>query len=827
MNFHLPTSSGKIENQAGIIQIKSFRRSHLLLFLSEEAVYIRDSSKLGCPIISQFTRPSESIDKFGVNLWCEWIEENVFAYGTEHSEIFFSEITSDNKINNKSQLNIKHTILSTFSAHDYLGVCTSNSKIIMVSSSSQITRVFELDGADSITSAKFTYPDTLTLNKNGTPIIIYLTKEAIESGSQLIYNYEKDKNASIIEYNQYNTEYAIATSNGSVILAKAGSASVMRFEVTGPCKDPVTFLKWIDNSLLIIRASGNVALFTKQNSNIIKTNIPELNEAYDIEFDVYGQQLFYTTYEKIGLIYLSSIQGQLVIEPTNVKYGPTMEVVISLTNNSKAEIPPEMFPIQKAVYQDEKTFAIGNKNGFMVFAENESSKYIKYPLINMEIVSNYIIVFRKKESYEADICNFKGKRLANILLDHPPLSISVVASRLCVGGEFVYTIVDIVPAEREVKVDSVNLENDQKAAVYVMNNNLYIEQIAMTCFGDIITLDEFNNVLDHKRKMTLASDAHGLQTDRNTGSILLQCANGIYVYSKYNNLYYFKHKALMADSISIYYADDFEFNKFSLKKQFWVSFMMAYNSEEDVFNETVNLCQTSPDFPFIACDTILHSFDSNEWQIAIDRFQAILSDNELSITLRNVISRLRPEHSQLLHAYEGIQWERILPLCTPEWIGAIIARLTPKLIKRLAQSEDEAIVEKSDTEEGKEKGKNKIALNIKSFQDPKASVQEICKRCAIFPAAIFAETFNIPLEKCLIDVNSVKLGLSLTANYSALLTQPELERLSKLILQVAQKKKMPICELCMRWIIKDKMYVDVLAKNPGFQKEFEEFVQTQ
>ena len=681
MSFSIPFEHYEIETQEKIFSIKSAQKSTLIAFLSQETIFIRDSSKFGCPIVSQFTRSEESQHEFGPNYWVQWIDKSIISWGTCSGAAFFSKLDENNQFQEPLVVNLEMAITTTFSAYGYLAICQNNSIVQFISQDGKKISTLNFDkGISRFKSVRFIHPCYFSAVLAGSPVVAFLKKASIEEKTPFLFCFEKETNAIMSAYNPKRSYIAVQMDDHSVDAYVAGVADSQHSLILPKSDYEVVKMEWIsNNALFIIYSNGKCMMYDADCGNTYFVDVPQLNGAIDIEFDPFHQQIFYSNMEKTGAVLLTQLSKNIIFTPISVYNILSGQIVASIKTN----LPKEIFPIRLATYF-QNTYALANTNGFVIVSNGSVFDFVQIQVKNIAVIDGFLFVFHQKDQEVFYVTVYSindSKEITKFEIQNIPINVSSFDKTIIASSSTKYTIImikELLPDdESEIKLNeqySIKMEtftSTQKLlnVTFAGNDSIVLHNQDGTC----VQMPE-SRLCSRTARNIFSSDFHGI-------CVIHQYSDTILVFR--DKYFSFENTALLIDDFNLYYGlKQQALGKISLSSKMYVPYLFTQlSSDTSVYDYFYQFFKNSEKIVPIFTQGLKLSFVSGNLNEVAALYRT-MDDSTLASVAINAVKCVKMKDKNVLLLLKEIPWERIIPKLNSKDIAFILMVVDPsKLIE--------------------------------------------------------------------------------------------------------------------------------------------------
>lgn len=684
MSFTLPYSIETCYHMEGVFQIRPCNKSGLVAFLSQYKLYICDSGKINCPLITKYELTEKQIQAYGPLYWVQWFDTQSLAFGTCYGIIFIAEIISEqNIITISGTYDINAPITSVFAAYNHLAICQNNSKIIFITKSGRVSSEIDFNREGSrFSSVEYIYPKYFSGIYGGVPVVAFIDQNTIENKSQFLFNFENITNAKLCAYCPSKSALAYSLDDNSVKITIVGMTTETTANITPPSDDHVNKLYWSKDGrcLFIFFSTGKVVLFLANVSERIIYMMPELENAVEIGFDSQTQQLFISDLKSVTCIHLAENNHSLLYSPGFLFDLRAKKTIGKIGGESS--LPNELYPIMYAI-RHQNNYAAANKNGIVIKFDDLISNFIPYKMKNMGFCGQYLFVFGqsvKRDDITWFSCNVFDKSFKSVAyfeIKHTPTHISAYGSTLLVSCHNNYTYIDItnetspIPLGKKfIKLETIKNE----IPISIIGSAIGEGRRAFILYQDRSVISFPSNELVAKDVRCIwNSDCPELTVAQKYDSSILFYQNVSFTLS---NTAYFN------DIMNIYSLSPNQIvgaiNSFS--QNYISAFIAEFRTDNEKSKSIYDLLKRYDNIPQIYSSAIQIIFNRKESKVEelFSCIAKILTPEELAETISNAFRSLKFEQRQTIFAQKCLKWEQILNNLQANDATRLIMNVHPK-----------------------------------------------------------------------------------------------------------------------------------------------------
>lgn len=667
-----------MESYSSIFSIKTNPVSMYIALLSQEELIICDSSQYGCKEITRYSRTNELQLKYGPNYWVQWIDKTCIAWGTCSGIVFISNLT-ENGLEEPKIYNLDIPITTTFSAYGYLAICQSNSTIQFFDrEGKQISELNLEKGVTKFKSPKFTYSRNFSAVLGGSPFVAFLDESAILHKSPFLYRFEDENHATMSSFMPQRNGLAFALDNNSVYVMILNKLDKSRIKITDPRPQKIVKLEWSKNSynLYIIYADGLFTVFYPDVATTCSVMIPELAGAIDIDIDPFSQQIFYTTFDRTGVIYIAESNRNVFFTPENVYSFITKKY---LTNSSN--IPSELFPIRFATTLDQNTFVAANSGGFCLIKSDESiSNFVKTTVKNISFIDKYLVVFSERHDdwYTASVYNLDLEIVTTFEINHIPLTISVYDNTMIVGCQTHMTKVTITTENSPIPLDDKFITLEKTEVAKTPRNIL--------TFGENIIMHYTDRNCSYLSGLPLAKNIRYCWTTRDPDVAVLQSTDKVYLLFR-GILFNFNGVVLFNDNARLYYlANTMNFQSVQLIERLYTPyFIVHFYNEPSIYEYFYKLYAGTKTLIDVFSNVLLLSIVKECHQEVVINCVNILPDIELANVIIQAFYAMRMPDKLNFMKFKIIPWRRVFKYMPASEQAKLITNVDPNDLQNFVE----------------------------------------------------------------------------------------------------------------------------------------------
>lgn len=362
--------------------------SQFYALLSRNSVSIYNNLDSLFPKVFSFIRDTSSLQSYGPNHWFQWITENSFAFGTFTGNIFFFNSFSQNE---PILYSIDSIITSSFSAYGYLAVCVKGPIIYFFKESNFYSKIEIELTFPFIKDSKFHSNSMLSIMLNNQPYVCHLSNVMIQSKWKITFKKLNVENSTNLSLNPKLSNVAYSTQDGSVYICSLYNQSfnlnfnssenqnLNKKEQIFESGSEVVHLFWLNDfsQLCAIKRGGELFLWNFDDNSSFCTTIRDLADVDSLEFDSVTKTLLCINGKCLINISFCTLDPPLCLTSSSLYMISTGKKIASIHKKSHSQfddvvsLPPEIFPISKAVESSESDLAIYGGDRLVVITENK------------------------------------------------------------------------------------------------------------------------------------------------------------------------------------------------------------------------------------------------------------------------------------------------------------------------------------------------------------------------------------------------------------------------------------------------------------------------
>ena len=267
-----------------------------LCVLTKCGVVVRELFDLSARVVSIFLRDEESVRKYGYNHWMTAVSGRFVAFGTCSGVCFVGRIGEDGKVSVGGVVEVGCAVTGVFRCHGAVGVCTSDSRIVIINERGEIVVEHRLpfDGMGMRVPRMYGQGMLAGVVKNQ-PCLMRVPAAAVERRKKLKPMFFNTPDAVMVAFCQRKEVLAVATVDGSVVCIQSQPVYVIKRDPKDAVSE-VIFMDWIGNDslLCIVKRNGSVYLHDYSTKTTSATTVAELCGAQSLYFDESIRCLMFT-----------------------------------------------------------------------------------------------------------------------------------------------------------------------------------------------------------------------------------------------------------------------------------------------------------------------------------------------------------------------------------------------------------------------------------------------------------------------------------------------------------------------------------------------------
>lgn len=543
----LPLNCNTCFKGANIFCLSPDPKNQFYSAISNDSIFIYDSSDPSYPLIQTYQRSEESLRHQGPNHWIHWINQTTISFGSFTGSLFTIKFDPISKEFSSSlfSINLKGVISDIFSYQNLIGVCLIGPKLIFIDDNCKIiSEISKIDCSSPIIKSPVILNDNqlafLSENK------LFLSEFEYQNDNLHLSNLlqlPNHSNISILTSKPYLQYCAFCTYDKTVYVCNSHNLTEKHefenddhFAIKIFTTDSnVIFMDFIDNgkSLLVIDQKGQFKIRNFVLNQTYNFTFSEISTMISSFYDFNSRRfIFLNQSSEIQCINFVSLISSFAFSSTFV-YSLTRQKMVCLLPTSNVlpkekvkMIPFDIFPIKHVSINSENVISIAGQNGLAIITDysvffdpsisikSNDSGYIELPPI---WINNILVVFNQYPTgtsyyyamklYSAELIPIGGNSV--IPFDEKPIFAYSHSTKLIVTFPTKFTIFEFDSRQKvEILIENPKNNGDRKS--------LKIDDLSIISVTYTLNDIRMDNKVKIQRAFVLFDHEVFLQMDNNT-----------------------------------------------------------------------------------------------------------------------------------------------------------------------------------------------------------------------------------------------------------------------------------------------------------------------